>query len=189
MKIYLASGSPRRKTLLRQARIRFTLVKPDYEEKNENRLVPSVLTKKHALGKALSVASKVKMGVIISADTVIFFKGKILGKPKTKAYAFKMLGNLCGHWHDVVTGVALLKVEKGQIVKKSVFSVKSRVYLNYFNTNEIKHYFLKVNPMDKAGAYAAQSQKPGIVGKVRGSFSNVVGLPMEKLKKELNVLK
>ncbi len=189
MKIYLASVSPRRKSLLRKAGIKIQVIEPDYEEKNNARLSPLALTKKHALGKAFSAAHKIKQGILISADTVVYLNGKILGKPKNRRHALKMLLNLCGKWHQVVTGVVLLKIENGKIRKKIVFSETSSVYLNSLNNNEIQKYFKQVNPLDKAGAYAAQSDHFGLVREIRGSFTNVVGLPMEKLKNKLDVLK
>src|SRR3989338_3012614 len=109
--IYLASTSPRRKAILKSSGIPFRAVKPDYKEKKPARnLSPSFVVQKHALAKAISVAKKVRQGIVIGADTVVYFRGKIIGKPKDLKEAAGTLGALEGRWHVVYTGVALLKI-------------------------------------------------------------------------------
>ncbi len=186
--IYLASSSPRRRALLKEAKIRFAILRPTYRETDGRDRLPMQLTKRHAEAKARSSALKVRNGIVLSADTVVYFKKKILGKPKNRAHAFQMLGALSGHWHEVITAVALLKIRDGRIIKKIIFSEKSHVLLKKMDKSAIKRYFKKIHPLDKAGAYALQSKDVSIVERVRGSRSNVVGLPMEKLKMRLDVL-
>ena len=186
--IYLASGSPRRKVLLRKARIRFTVLRPSYAEVHRDSGSAVALTKKHALGKALSVVPQVKNGIILGADTVVVHEGRILGKPRNMKAAEKMLDSLLGRRHFVVTAVALLRMQSGRIQKKSVFIVKTAVSLRKLERSELLAYLKRIGPLDKAGGYAAQASGPGIIHHVKGSFSNVVGLPIEKLKIKLRML-
>src|SRR3990167_3185192 len=180
--IYLASTSPRRKAILKWSGIPFRAVKPDYkEEKSAGNLSPSTVVKKHALAKAMSVAKKVRRGVVIGADTVVYFRGKIIGKPKHLKEAAGVLGALAGRWHSVYTGVALLKISAGTVRKKIVFYEKTRVHLKPMDRTALGGYFMKIRPFDKAAASAIQSKRAGIVREIRGSYSNAVGLPVEKL--------
>ena len=187
--IYLASGSPRRRTLLRKAGIRFTVLRPAYVEVHRDSGSAAALTKKHALGKALSVVPQVRNGIILGADTVVVHKGLILGKPRNMKAAEKMLGGLLGRRHFVMTAVALIKVRNGAVQKRSVFNEKSEVYLKSLEHRRLLGYLKRIGPLDKAGAYAAQKTGEGVVERVKGSFSNVVGLPIEKLQKHLRMLR
>jgi septum formation protein len=179
--IELASSSPRRRTLLREAGIRYRIVRPDYHERTVPGLKPRALVRVHALGKALSAAAvRPHAPLILAADTVVFFGGKIIGKPRNAADARRILGKLQGNWHDVWTGVALLRRDPNGRMKKTVFTEKTRVRIRKMDAAAIRAYFRRVNPLDKAGAYAIQS-KHSIVEEVRGSLTNAVGLPMERL--------
>jgi septum formation protein len=180
--IYLASTSPRRKRLLKEAGIRFRVLRPEYHEKNIPGLGPGALVKRHALEKGLSAAKLIKDGVVLSADTVVYLNGRVIGKPRNRRDAFRILSNLEGRWHTVYTGVSLLERSAGKTIKKRSFIVKTGVQIKEMTPEEIRAYFKKINPLDKAGAYAIQSSRVSIVKKIRGSFSNAVGLPMEKLK-------
>ena len=186
--IYLASTSPRRKQLLKKAGLKFLILKPDYEEKGSLKAPPSKIVRIHAVKKGESCIGQVKDGIILAADTIVYFKGKIIGKPKNMKEARLILGKIQGEWHTVYTGVAILKVVSGRAVKKTVFFEKTRVRLKPLTPKGIANYFKKVNPLDKAGAYAIQSSHGGIVQEIEGLFSNAVGLPVEKiLKKSLLV--
>jgi septum formation protein len=103
-------------------------------------------------------------------------------------HAFLMLKSLSGRWHRVVTGVALFHIQKGRIQKKNIFSVISRVYIRKMTEKEINSYLKKIHPLDKAGAYAIQDGRVSVVLSVRGSKSNVAGLPMEELIEKLRHL-
>ena len=193
--IYLASSSPRRRVLLRQAGLRYKILRPSYEEKNHGGSA-LFLTKRHALGKAMSVMPRVREGLILGADTVVVSGGRILGKPSSMKAAERMLGGLQGRTHAVVTAVALIRMRRGWPAKQIVFTEKSSVRLKKMAVPELRAYLRRIGPLDKAGAYAAQdsggpstSSGSGAVERVRGSFTNVVGLPMEKLKKMLRVLR
>lgn len=179
--IYLVSTSPRRKVLLKKAGVAFRILKPDYEENQDLKGTPSQIVKAHATGKAQSRRHQIKDGVLLSADTIVYLKGEIIGKPKNRKKAEIMLGKLQGRWHCVYTGVSIYKIAPGRVVKKTVFFEKTQVRLKALTAKGIKNYFKTVNPLDKAGAYAIQSPHGGIVQEVKGSFSNAVGLPMEKL--------
>ena len=177
--IYLASTSPRRKALLKKAGITFRLLKPAYEENHHLKGRPSKIVQVHAVEKAESCREQVKNGIILAADTIVYLEGKIIGKPKDMKQAHLTLGKLQGRWHSVYTGVAIFKIASGRSVKKTVFFEKTKVRLQELSPKGIEHYFKKVNPLDKAGAYAIQSRRGGIVQEVKGLFSNAVGLPVE----------
>ncbi len=184
MMIYLASTSPRRKKILGKLGVRYKTIVPAYTEKHGPNVSPASLVKKHAFGKAYSCVAKIKKGVIIGADTLVYCRKKIIGKPRDYRHARQVLTFLQGKWHMVYTGVALIGVEKGAIRKQECFCVRTKVLLKKLTPKQIEDYYRKINPSDKAGAYAIQS-KINIVDRVQGSFSNAVGLPVEKLKSQL----
>ncbi|HXV27828.1 MAG TPA: Maf family protein [bacterium] len=199
--IYLASTSPRRKALLKKAGVRFRILKPHYHEDSRLKAPPSQIVKIHARKKAESCVKRVKDGTVIAADTLVYLDGQIIGKPKNIKDAERILRKLQGRWHAVYTGVAIFKIQSGHAVKKDVFHVKTKVRLKKLGPQGIRHYFKKVRPLDKAGAYAIQSPHGGIVDKagayaiqsphggivedVQGSFTNAVGLPIEKVLSKL----
>ena len=180
--IYLVSTSPRRKKLLREAGVRFRVLRPKYHERHIPGLRPDALVKRHAYEKAMSAVSLVKEGVLLSADTVVCLDGHVIGKPKNIKDAVRILSKLQGRWHTVYTGVALLKLSAGRITKKKVFSEKTGVFIKKMSRADIRSYFRRISPLDKAGAYAIQSTRASIVEKFKGSHSNAVGLPMERLR-------
>lgn len=179
--LYLASASPRRAQLLKEAGIPFKILKSSYPEKPFPRMTPSTLVKKHALGKALAVCQRVQEGEILAADTLVYFKGKMIGKPKNFHKSFETLHLLQGKWHTVYTGVAYFRIKKSRIVRRLVFVEKTRVLLEKMDTRQIQSYFRRVNPLDKAGSYAIQAKGKTIVKAIKGSLSNAVGLPIERL--------
>ena len=185
--IYLASTSPRRKVLLRKAGITFRVLKPGYEEDGGLNASPSKIVQIYAVKKAESCVRQVRDGTLLAADTIVYLEGEIIGKPKGVREARLMLGKLQGRWHSVYTGVTIFKIISGRVVKKTVFFEKTKVRLKKLTPSEIENYFKRVNPLDKAGAYAIQSPRGGIVQGVRGLFSNAVGLPVEKILKKLRV--
>jgi septum formation protein len=186
--IYLASTSPRRKSLLREAGIRYRVVPTAYDEKPIKGLGVAGLVRRHALEKGLSALPNVKSGTILSADTVVYFAGKIIGKPRSMGDAERTLGRLQGRWHAVYTGVALLEVKKGKVVRKKVYVERTRIFLKAMDALAIRAYFKTVNPLDKAGSYAIQSRRRTVVEKSSGSFTNAVGLPMESLARHLTAI-
>ena len=176
--IYLASRSARRKVLLRSARIPFRVVKSSFKERTyPGGPVRTVLL--NAIGKVKHAQVKAKRGIVLGADTLVFLKGRLIGKPGSKKEAFRMLKSLSGTTHDVYTGIALLDLTSGKWKKATV---RSRVTMRRFSDDDVKYYLSKINPLDKAGAYAIQEYGDELVKKVTGSYSNVVGLPVEKVK-------
>ncbi len=182
--IYLASTSPRRKKILKDMGMRFKVLKPDYHESPLPGATPAKLVRAHALGKALSAARLIRQGRVLSADTVVYFRNRIIGKPRDMRDAFRILGQLQGRWHTVYTGVALLNVKAGKTVRRRIFVEKTRVRLRALDRTAMKAYFKRVDPLDKAGAYAIQASRDPLASEVRGSFLNAVGLPVERLKAE-----
>jgi septum formation protein len=179
--IYLASTSPRRRALLKRAGVVFRVLQPSYHENNCLNGKPSKIVQVHAEKKAESCIKQIQDGTILAADTVVYLKGEIIGKPKNMARARSTLKKLQGKWHLVYTGVAIFKIVSGRIAEKTVFFEKTSVRLQRLTLKGIMNYLDKVNPLDKAGAYAIQSPHSGIVCEVKGLFSNAVGLPIEKI--------
>ncbi len=139
---------------------------------------PCELVLLHAVGKAKQAKTSREIRWVLAADTIVVSHGKILGKPKSRKHAHQMLSKLQGKWHDVYTGLVLAD-RKREVVFQ--VAVKTKVLMKKMDRKEIRNYFLCVDPMDKAGSYGIQ-EKPGIIHKTKGSYSNVVGLPKEALK-------
>lgn len=178
--IYLASQSPRRKEILKKMGLKFRVVESSYEEQHK-RCAPSKLVSEHAVGKARQARVKASHGKVIGADTLVYARRKILGKPKTFKQAAAMLRLISGRAHFVYTGVAVLDLASGKIKKGFC---KTKVFVKKISPREMTAYIQKVHSYDKAGAYAIQ-KKPKIVTRIQGSYSNVVGLPEALLKKLL----
>ena len=178
--LILASVSPRRKQLLRSLKVPFKVIPSYLSEPSPGALTPSAYTRKLALAKAVFVAQKLERGLVLGADTVVVHRGRILGKPADFTEACRMLSLLQGTTHRVVTGVALVDAATG---KKKLAHALSRVTLRKIPLKQIGRIAAK--HLDKAGAYAAQEKKDPLVLKVKGSYTNVVGLPMKLVKKLL----
>ncbi|MBI4096760.1 MAG: septum formation protein Maf [Candidatus Levybacteria bacterium] len=181
--IILASKSPRRKELLAKIGLKFRVVESKYEEIIDIKLTPGELVKKFSLEKAKTVFNKNKNSIIIAADTVVVCVGKILGKPKDKADAKKMLEFLSSKAHLIITGFTIIDGEK--IITKSV---ETRVCMRKINDDEINSYLKTKEPYDKAGAYAIQEIGSIFIEKVEGDYLNAVGLPIYSLAQELKKL-
>jgi len=145
---------------------------------------------RHAWRKAKAALKEIPEanGLLIAADTLVYFEGRKIGKPGSYRRAEATLRRLQGRWHTVYTGVALLWLEKGRIRRKKIFCERTRVRLKAMAPAARRAYFRRVHPLDKAGAYAIQDRSGAIVEELSGSFSNAVGLPMERLKKTLSTL-
>ena len=180
MKLILASASPRRKHLLQAHKIPCVIVPSRINEPPPGLMKPAPYARRLALAKARVVAKQFKEGLVLGADTVVVHKGEILGKPVDLAEGYKMLGKLQGTTHKVITGVALVDAATG---KEKVAHAVSTVTMRPLSPSEIFRYAKK--NLDKAGCYAAQEKKDPVVQKVVGSYTNVVGLPMELVKKLL----
>lgn len=194
--IYLASDSPRRKELIRRVQAfdgstPFTtqakgpvarVLKHEHIEENIDGLSPERYAVKSAYHKALSASKKIKSGIVIGADTIVVCDGKILGKPHTKQNAVKMLRLISGKMLDVITGLAVIEKPSGKANK--AFEL-TKVKMRKLSAKEISSYVRTGEPLDKAGAFAIQSKGGNLVEWIEGDYFNVVGLPIEKLKKML----
>ncbi|HCW53690.1 MAG TPA: septum formation inhibitor Maf [Clostridium sp.] len=181
MKIILASASERRQELLSRVFEKFDIMVSDFDESTvvfNNDVAEYV--KEISNGKALEVKERITDdAIIISADTVVTFNGKILGKPKDKNEAFQMLKSLQGGSHIVYTGITVINTKK-DIVKQE--SVATEVTFSKISDDEIKKYIETGEPLDKAGAYGIQGKGGVFVEKINGCYYNVVGLPLNRLK-------
>ena len=173
----LASGSPRRRQLLAEAGYEFEVVSPPVEEVSHNWLTIRELTLCNARRKASCVARTLPGAVVLGADTLVTIDGQVLGKPAHLTEARQMLRRLSGRCHAVWTAVCICHWALG---KSESFCVVSQVEFRDLTDPTIKSYLEKVNPLDKAGAYAAQGHGKEIIKRIAGSYSNVVGLPMEE---------
>lgn len=187
-KIILASASPRRKRLLEKAGIKFKVVESKLDEYFYSKLKPHDLAKKLSLEKAKAVCERNqpvggKQSVIIAADTLVVCGGKILGKPKDKADAKKMLEFLNEKVHSIITGFTI--IDGSKVVTKSE---ETKVYMRKISENEINSYLETKEPFDKAGAYAIQGKARKFIEKIEGDFDNAVGLPVQSLVRELKKL-
>ena len=180
--LILASASPRRAELLRQLKLDFQVVPSDATEIFDEHLSPLELCQLNAHRKARAVAKKLPDALVLGADTLVFLDGEILGKPADLAEAKRMLGRLQGRTHQVVTGVSLIHLRAH---RERIFAVSTDVTFHPLTAGQIDVYLSKTNPLDKAGAYAIQEHGDTIVSEISGSFSNVVGLPIEILKEEI----
>ena len=180
--LILASASPRRVELLRQLKLEFEVVPSDAEEVFDEYLSPLELCQLNAHRKARVVAKKIPDALVLGADTLVFLDRKIFGKPADKTEAKKMLLQLQGRTHQVVTGVSLIHLRAHD---EKIFAVSTDVFFRPLTAGQIDEYLSKINPLDKAGAYAIQENGELIVSEISGSFSNVVGLPIERVESEL----
>ena len=173
----LASNSPRRAALLSEAGFQFEIVPSCVEEKFDPALTLREVTLWNAIRKAMAVAQTYPDSVVLAADTLVALHDQILGKPADLVDAARMLQRLSGRTHEVCSAVMVYQQVSG---RSAVFCDVSSVRFHRLNKLIIESYFAKVNPLDKAGAYAAQGRGADIIAKITGSFTNVVGLPMEK---------
>ncbi|HMP83257.1 MAG TPA: Maf family protein [Verrucomicrobiota bacterium] len=178
----LASASPRRQELLQQLGVEFQVVPSKAEEVFDENLSPVELCQLNAHRKARSVAKKFADALVLGADTLVFLDNGVLGKPSSKAEAQMMISRLQGRTHQVVTGVSLIHQRSH---RERIFAAITEVRFRPLTDEEIHNYLSRINPLDKAGAYAIQEHGELIVEEISGSFSNVVGLPVEKLAAEL----
>jgi septum formation protein len=172
----LASGSPRRRDLLAKGGYEFDVISPTVAEVSCDWLTIRETTLCNARRKAWSVAQTLPGAVVLGADTLVSIDDQMLGKPANLKQAAQILRRLSGRSHEVWTGVCLRHFALG---KSESFAVVSRVEFHDLTDRAIQDYFEKVNPLDKAGAYAAQGHGKEIIKRIEGSYSNVVGLPME----------
>jgi septum formation protein len=179
----LASGSPRRRILLSEAGYEFEVVSPPGDEVAHAWLTIRELTMWNAARKASRVSQISPDAVVLAADTLVTIEGDVLGKPSDFEDAVKILRRLSGRAHEVWTAVRICHAARG---KSQSFHEISRVHFRPLDEHAIRNYLAKVDPLDKAGAYAAQGHGTEIIERIEGSYSNVVGLPMEAVMRGLD---
>jgi septum formation protein len=184
IQLVLASGSPRRQELIKWLYVNYEVVIPDIEEhsdkKNVEEFVMDLAQQKAKAGMKLADANW-KRPLVIGSDTIVVVDNKILGKPKDEDDARSMLRSLSGRSHDVYTGVCLLMPEKQQC-----FYDKTTVTFEDIDDIQLEHYIKTKESLDKAGAYGIQGASLGFIKGIQGSYSNVVGFPLNLLVKELS---
>ena len=183
-KIILASASPRRRELLEQGGIPFTVIPSQAEEKITTEQ-PGQAVEELSYLKCSDIYEK-SLGdvLVIGAHTVVASEGKILGKPSSQKDAVKMLQSLQGREHEVYTGVTIMARE-GNENRKKTFHEKTKVVFYPMSDEEIRSYVNTGEPMDKAGAYGIQGKSAVFIKEISGDYNNVVGLPLARLYQEL----
>jgi septum formation protein len=180
--LILASASPRRAELLRLLELEFKILPSAIEEVVHEHLSPLEICQLNAHRKTRAVAKQIPDALVLGADTLVFLNNQILGKPRSLKEAERMLSRLEGRTHQVVTGVCLMHLRHH---RERVFAVSTDVLFHPLTKKQIRDYLKKIHPLDKAGAYAIQEGGEKIISEISGSFSNVVGLPVERLRQEL----
>ncbi len=178
-KIILASNSPRRKKILTDLGLEFEVIPSNYEEKLETDVFSYDLIEDLATQKACDVVRRVGNDeIVLGADTVVVLHNKILGKPKDKEDAYKMLRELSGNTHMVVTSLCGINTKTN---RAALLSTTSYVRFKELSEDLIKYYVDEFNPLDKAGSYGIQELPDGILDKYEGSFENIIGLAPESV--------
>lgn len=180
--VILASASPRRSELLRQLVFDFRVVHSDAPEIHHHELTAREVSQINAYRKARAVGKKYPDALVLAADTLVHLDTTLYGKPATLEDAYRMLEELQGRTHCVVTAVCLMHLREH---RQRIFADSTSVTFQPLDAVKIRRYLTQVNPLDKAGAYAIQEHGDLIVESISGSYSNVVGLPLESLAAEL----
>lgn len=182
--IILASKSPRRQELLKAMDLDFRVVLKDVDERYPEGLSPAEIAVYIAEQKAAAFMDEERNGIVITADTIVAYQDEILGKPTDAQHAEEMLSKLSGSIHEVYTGVSLIYQQ--QVL--SFYDV-TQVHFRALSLEQIQYYITHYNPYDKAGSYGVQDWIGMIaVEKISGSYTNVMGLPTEKLYNALSAI-
>ncbi len=184
-RLILASGSPRRRDLMEEAGLTFEVMPAPVEEIDDPGVGIDMLVAQNARLKAEAVSALHPGAIVIGADTLVALNGVPLGKPDNLDHAFEMLTTLVGQTHVVCTGVCLARGDSAPNVE---FIERTRVTFRNLDEPEIRAYLSLIDPLDKAGSYAAQDHGERIIERTDGSWTNIVGLPMERLLSELERL-
>lgn len=176
-RLLVASASPRRRQLLAEAGFRFEVVRPTVDEISSDTFTLHEATAWNALRKGLVIARMNPDNVVLAADTLVELEGRVIGKPVDRAAAARMLRLLSGRTHVVASSVFIVHLRGG---RSENFTVSSRVVFKKLSDRLIEEYLAHIDPLDKAGAYAAQENGRTVVARILGSRSNVIGLPMEQ---------
>ena len=172
-KIILASTSPRRKELFAKFGIPFTVVAPNFEEDMTQNLPPEILVQQLALGKAQSIAHRFPNAIIVSADSIVVFRGQVLGKPKTATRAAEMLRALQNKRNTIISGVAILDTQTGKTI---TFMDAGDAILMPMSEQDIAWYIATSEPHGRAGAFAIQDIGMQFIKRIDGNLSTIIGL-------------
>jgi len=187
VKLILASNSPRRKSIFTNMNLDFSIIPSEYDEKLDSDDFSYEKIEDIATQKCLDVVRRVdKDSLVFAADTVVVLHNKILGKPHTKENAYKMLKELSGNTHMVVTAICAINTKTN---RAATMSTTSYVRFTEWTDEMIHNYVDTYTPLDKAGSYGIQELPPNYIDKYEGSFENIVGLCPESVKAVLNQLK
>jgi len=177
--VVLASASPRRRELLERLGLVLDVAPVDVDESARPGETPDALARRLARAKALAAGARAEGRPVLAADTIVVVDGVVLGKPRDEGDACRMLQSLSGRWHEVLTGVALL-LPDGRVLDALA---RTAVRFAELREEEIRRYAGSREPYDKAGAYALQGIAAWFVEEVRGSVTNVIGLPLEETRR------
>ena len=186
-KLVLASGSPRRAEILGSVGWEFAKDSADIDEDQIPGEAPETYVQRLALEKAMAVAERYEDAIVLGADTTVVIDEKIIGKPRDLEDAREMIRMLSGNWHEVLTGVALVKTGAEQVTVGGIQS--TRVKFRHLSESEVEFLVMKGEPLDKAGAYAVQAQAALFIEGIEGDYWNVVGLPVSLVYELLEELK
>ncbi|MEO8072366.1 MAG: Maf family protein [Acidobacteriota bacterium] len=184
-KLILASGSPRRAEILTSVGWEFEKRVADIDETELTNEKPDDYVQRLAREKAEKVAENYKNALVLGADTIVVIDNKIIGKPKNLDDARRMLRMLSGNWHEVLTGIAIVKVSENENEMQTNLQ-KTQVKFAELSDAEIKFLVEKGEPLDKAGAYAVQAQAALFIEEIKGDYWNVVGLPINLVYQAIN---
>lgn len=182
--IVLASSSPRRVELLKATGLQFKIQPSTIDESQISSAHPRERAIKAAQLKASAVAKNLATGVVIGADTVVCLGEQIFGKPVDRQSAERMLRSLSGRNHCVITGLAILDIQRSQTLQDAV---ETRVQMRQISDEELQWYLDSGEPFDKAGAYGIQGLARQFVERIEGCYFNVVGLPLPRLLEMLSL--
>lgn len=180
--ITLASTSSRRRAILARLHVPFEVQPANIDERPLPGESPIETAKRVALAKAKAVALAGMSGIVLGSDTIVVLDGNILGKPRDREEAFKMLRSLRGRAHDVITGIALLNNDNGGVY---VSATTTKVWMRHYSDKEMVEYIDSGDAYDKAGAYAIQNNILRPAERIEGCYLNVVGLPLCEVAKGL----
>ena len=184
-KIILASQSKGRKRLMERVGLPFEIMVSEYEEDHDLSTNPKELVKQLALSKARDVAQKVNNAVVIGADTMALLNGEMMGKPKSRQEAFKQIKTLCGNTHTLISGLAVIDTDG----KERTDVAETEVTFRELTDEEINEYLDKVEYKRLAGSYEIDGTTMLFIEEIKGSYSNVVGLPINKLARILKEMR
>lgn len=181
--LILASASPRRRELLQELGCEFSVEAAEVAESAPGHLSPGEITLRNARAKAVAVARKHPQSLVLGVDTEVVFEGEVFGKPLDMEAALAMVWRLNGRAHTVYSGLWLCHWESRW--EHGLIDI-TRVHFHRLTKPQIRAYHARIGPLDKAGAYAAQDDGGELIARVEGSFTNVIGLPLETLAQALS---